>query len=167
MYSGVTGHHSKLLDRRGDRWEFPAGEMAPFAPGHNRYWSSCNRRFDIRCPPSEYECDAAKFLFFRRSAAEISERIRNFRSFRPTLGIIFSSVSLDIPGLAQLSLLAGFPSLAVLLPGRSSRRKMKTWFLNNRQYAACSISIRPFFPRSCSRKAMIHPLTSAGGSVPG
>jgi len=49
------------------------------------------------------------FCFSADSAAEVSEGIRNVTGFRPTLGIIFSSVSLDIPGLAAEISLAGFP----------------------------------------------------------
>ncbi|PKL69806.1 MAG: hypothetical protein CVV30_00040 [Methanomicrobiales archaeon HGW-Methanomicrobiales-1] len=49
------------------------------------------------------------FCFSADSASEISERIRNFSDFRPTLGIIFSSVALGIPDLASEISRAGFP----------------------------------------------------------
>ena len=49
------------------------------------------------------------FCFSADSAREISERIRNFSDFHPTLGIIFSSVALGIPDLASEISSAGFP----------------------------------------------------------
>ena len=49
------------------------------------------------------------FCFSADSVREISERIRNFSDFHPTLGILFSSVALGIPGLASEISRAGFP----------------------------------------------------------
>ncbi|MGD0079602.1 MAG: FIST N-terminal domain-containing protein [Methanoregula sp.] len=49
------------------------------------------------------------FCFSADSTREISEGIRNFSDFHPTLGIIFSSVALGIPGLASQIASAGFP----------------------------------------------------------
>ncbi len=49
------------------------------------------------------------FCFSADSASEISERIRNFSDFHPTLGIVFSSVALGIPDLASEISRAGFP----------------------------------------------------------
>lgn len=47
--------------------------------------------------------------FSADSIGEISERIQKFSDFRPTLGIIFSSVALGIPDLAEKIASAGFP----------------------------------------------------------
>jgi len=49
------------------------------------------------------------FCFSAYSAGEISEGIRDISDFHPTLGIIFSSVALDIPDLASTISSFGFP----------------------------------------------------------
>ena len=63
------------------------------------------------------------FCFSADSAGELSERIGSFTEFRPTLGIIFSSVALDIPDLASTISSFGFPVFGCSTAGEILKEK--------------------------------------------
>jgi hypothetical protein len=63
------------------------------------------------------------FCFSADSAGEISERIRNFSDFHPTLGIIFSSIALGIPDLASKISFIGFPVFGCSTAGENQKRE--------------------------------------------
>jgi hypothetical protein len=75
--------------------------------GHPVFLSTGNLIFNISV--ETMSAMPQSFCFSADSAAEFSDGIRNVAEFRPTLGIIFSSVSLDIPKLAAEISSAGFP----------------------------------------------------------
>ena len=76
------------------------------------------RRFNIWHGHSMYQAMSRSFCFSADSTGEISRKIRSFSDFRPTLGIIFGSVALDIPGLASTISSFGFPVFGCSTAGR-------------------------------------------------
>lgn len=75
--------------------------------------------------------------FSADSAGEISERISSFTDFRPTFGIIFSSVALDIPDLASAVSSAGFPIFGCTTAGEILKEKGECLLLD--QSAVCCL----------------------------